>query len=159
MVSAGDIEKVSLFRGLTHEELKPVADVMTSDTFPEGHVIYQENETGCPCIYIIRNGKIDVCKKNKDGDGLTLSVLREGDFFGEFSFFDNRPHSASTIAAAPDTVVISLQRPDFERAVEGNPMIGYKILTNIILEISSVIRKMNTSYIDMAGYMFGRTKR
>ena len=38
-------------------------------------------------------------------------------------------------------------------------MIGYKVLINIIQEISSVIRKMNAGYVDMTGYMFGRSKR
>ncbi len=90
---------------------------------------------------------------------MTLTVLRGGDFFGEFSFFDSKPHSASTIVAEHGTVVVSLQRPDFDRVVESYPRIGYKVLINIVHEISAVIRRMNASYVDMAGYMFGRTKR
>ena len=61
--------------------------------------------------------------------------------------------------ASPDTVVLSLQRPDFDRVAEVYPRIGYKVMINIVHEISAVIRRMNASYIDMAGYMFGRTKR
>jgi hypothetical protein len=32
-------------------------------------------------------------------------------------------------------------------------------MINIVHEISAVVRRMNASYVDMAGYMFGRTKR
>ena len=158
MVDPRYLENISLFAGLTPKERATVAGVMTGDTFPEGHLVYRENEAGCSCIYIIRRGKVDVLKTSTDGDPLTLAVLREGNFFGEFSFFDHRPHSASTVVSAPDTLVLSLQRPDFDRVTESDPLIGYKVVINIVNEISSVIRKMNASYIDMAGYMFGRVR-
>ena len=159
MVDATDIQNISLFKGLTGEELMIMASAMTGDTFPEGREVYHENEVGCPCVYIIRRGKIDVIKTSTDGEPMTLTVLREGNFFGEFSFFDNKPHSASMVVAEQGTIVLSLQRPDFDRVVEAYPRIGYKVLINIIHEISSVIRRMNASHVDMAGYMFGRTKR
>jgi hypothetical protein len=47
MVPSRDIEKISLFAGLTEEELMIMANAMTGDTFPEGHVVYRENEVGC----------------------------------------------------------------------------------------------------------------
>ena len=159
MIDARDLEKISLFEGLADAERDVIASVMTRDTFPEGHVVYRETEVGCSCVYIIRRGKVDVYKMNSDGERLSLAVLKAGNFFGEFSFFDHKPHSASTVVASPDTVVLSLQRPDFDRVVETHPMIGYKVLINIIHEISSVIRKMNANYVDMTGYMCGRTKR
>lgn len=159
MVPSRDIEKISLFVGLTEEELMIMANAMTGDTFPEGHTVYRENEVGCACVYIIRKGKVDVIKTSIDGDPMTLTVLRAGDFFGEFSFFDSKPHSASTIVAEDGTVVLSLQRPDFDRVLESYPRIGNKVLINVIHEISTVIRRMNASHVDMAGYMFGRTRR
>jgi CRP-like cAMP-binding protein len=159
MVDHKDLARISLFQGLTEAERMIVANVMTGDTFPEGHVVYRENEVGCACIYIIKRGRVDVFKINTDGDPLTLAVLKQGDFFGEFSFFDRKPHSASTVVSENDTVVLSLQRPDFDSVVESYPVIGYKVMINIVHEISAVIRKMNASYVDMAGYMFGRSTR
>ncbi len=159
MVDANDIQKISLFQGLNIDELTIISGAMTSDTFSEGHVVYRENEAGSASVYIIRKGKVDVTKTSTDGEPMTLTVLREGDFFGELSFFDSKPHSASTIVAENGTIVISLQRRDFDRVVESYPRVGYKVLINIIHEISKVIRRMNANHVDMAGYMFGRTKR
>lgn len=159
MVNVRDIESLSLFKGLTADELKDVANIITQDTYPAGHQIFEEGEKGCPCIYIIRKGKIDVQKRNKDGDLLTLSVQREGSFFGELSFIDNKPHSATMTTATEETVVLKLDRSDFDKLVERNPRVGYKILLNVVEEISLLVRKMNSQYVDMAGYVFGRTKR
>ena len=75
MVHARDLMHISLFEGLSEPERTVVASVMTSDTFPEGHVVYRENEVGCSCVYIIKRGKVDVLKLNTDGDPLTLAVL------------------------------------------------------------------------------------
>src|SRR5512146_1182134 len=136
MIDTRDLENISLFEGLTVAERDVISSVMTCDTFPEGHVVYRENEAGCACIYIIRKGKVDVTRMNTDSNPLPLTVLREGHFFGELSFFDFKPHSATTVVSAPDTTVLSLQRPDFDRVVEMYPMLGYKVLINIIHEIS-----------------------
>ncbi len=159
MINPKDISNISLFERLSDAERMILANVMTGDTFPEGHVVYRENEVGCACIYIIKRGKVDVLKMSTDRDPLFLAVLKEGSFFGEFSFFDHKAHSATTVVSSPDTVVLSLQRPDFDRVVESYPMIGYNVLINIIHETSAVIRRMNASYIDMAGYMFGKSAR
>jgi len=113
----------------------------------------------CPCIYIIQKGKVDVQKHNKDGDTLTLSVQREGSFFGELSFIDNKPHSATLTTASEESVVLKIDRNDFDKLVQRYPNAGYKVLMNVVQDISQLVRRMNTQYVDMAGYVFGRTKR
>ena len=159
MVKVKDIEELPLFKGLSGDELKAIAEIITSDTHPAGKPIFEEGEVTCPCIYIIQKGKVDVQKHNKDGDTLTLSVQREGSFFGELSFIDNKPHSATLTTAAEESVVLKMDRGDFDKLIVRYPGAGYKVLMNIVQDISSLVRRMNTQYVDMAGYVFGRTKR
>ncbi len=159
MVKVKDIEALSLFKGLTEDELKAMAEIITPDIYPAGKQIFEEGEVTCPCIYIIQKGKVDVQKRNKDGDLLTLSVQREGSFFGEISFIDNKPHSATLTTAAEESVVLKIDRGDFDKLVVRYPAAGYKTLMNIAQDISQLVRRMNTQYVDMAGYVFGRTKR
>jgi len=159
MVKDKDIEELSLFKGLSGDELKAIAEIVTSDIFPAGHQIFEESEVTCPCIYIIRKGKVDVQKRNKDGDLLTLSVQRDGSFFGELSFIDNKPHSATLTTAAEESVVLKIDRSDFDKFIQRYPAAGYKVLMNIVQDISQLVRRMNTQYVDMAGYVSGRTKR
>jgi CRP/FNR family cyclic AMP-dependent transcriptional regulator len=159
MVKVKDIEALSLFKGLTEEELKAIAEIVTPDVYPAGKQIFEEGEVTCPCIYIIQKGKVDVQKRNKDGDLLTLSVAHAGNFFGEISFIDNKPHSATLTTAAEESVVLKIDRGDFDKLVVRYPAAGYKVLMNITQDISQLVRRMNTQYVDMAGYVFGRTKR
>lgn len=159
MVKVKDIEALSLFKGLTEDELKAIAEIITPDIYPAGKQIFEEGEVTCPCIYIIQKGKVDVQKRNKDGDLLTLSVQREGSFFGELSFIDNKPHSATMTTASEESVVLKMDRTDFDKLVLRYPAAGYKMLMNVTQDISQLVRRMNTQYVDMAGYVFGRTKR
>lgn len=159
MVKVKDIENLSIFKGLTDDELKAIAEIITPDIIPAGKQIFEEGEVTCPCVYIIQKGKVDVQKRNKDGDLLTLSVQREGSFFGELSFIDNKPHSATLTTASEESVILKIDRSDFEKLVLRYPAAGYKVLMNITQDISSLVRRMNAQYVDMAGYVSGRTKR
>jgi len=159
MVKVKDIENLSIFKGLTDDELKAIAEIITPDIIPAGKQIFEEGEVTCPCVYIIQKGKVDVQKRNKDGDLLTLSVQREGSFFGELSFIDNKPHSATLTTASEESIILKIDRSDFEKLVLRYPAAGYKVLMNITQDISALVRRMNTQYVDMAGYVFGRTKR
>ncbi len=159
MVKVKDIENLSIFKGLTDDELKAMAEIVTPDIIPAGKQFFEEGEVTCPCVYIIQKGKVDVQKRNKDGDLLTLSVQREGSFFGELSFIDNKPHSATLTTASEESVVLRIDRSDFDKLVQRYPAAGYKVLMNITQDISALVRRMNSQYVDMAGYVFGRTKR
>lgn len=159
MVKVKDIEALSLFKGLTEDELKAIAEIITPDIYPAGKQIFEEGEVTCPCIYIIQKGKVDVQKRNKDGDLLTLSVQRDGSFFGELSFLDNKPHSATMTTASQESVVLKLDRSDFDKLVQRYPAAGYKVLMNVMQDISQLLRRMNTQFVDMADYVYGRTKR
>lgn len=159
MVKVKDIEVLSLFKGLSGDELKAISEIVTQDIYPAGHQIFEEAEVTCPCIYIIMKGKVDVQKRNKDGDLLTLSVQREGSFFGELSFIDNKPHSATLTTATEESTVLKIDRGDFDKFVQRYPGAGYRVLMNVVQDISQLVRRMNTQYVDMAGYVFGRTKR
>lgn len=159
MVKVKDIEELPLFKGLTGDELKAIAEIVTSDTYSAGKPVFEEGEVTCPCIYIIQKGKVDVQKRSKDGDLLTLSVQREGSFFGELSFIDNKPHSATMTTASEESVVLKIDRSDFDKLVQRFPGAGYKVLMNITQDISKIARRMNTQFMDMADYVYGRTKR
>ena len=59
MINARDLEKISLFAGLTGAEREVLSSVMTGDTFPEGHVVYRENEAGCAVHRALDGNQLD----------------------------------------------------------------------------------------------------
>jgi len=55
-------------------------------------------------LYIIVKGKLMVCSRNNTMV-TPLAYLSDGDYFGEFSFFDNQARSADVIAVKPTTLL------------------------------------------------------
>src|SRR4051794_14660617 len=65
-------------------------------TVPAGTQLVQENDLSRR-MFIIKKGKARVYK-TYHGQRITLAVLGEGEVFGELSFFDAQPRSASVEA-------------------------------------------------------------
>ena len=108
-------------------------------------------------MYIIKKGEVKACKTAPDGELFTLTIMKDGEIFGEMSFLDGRPRSA-TVVAVSDLETYIIDKKDFETLVDGNPRIIYKLLRNIVFTIHSIVRGMNARYMEMINYMWGRRR-
>ena len=73
------------------------------------------------------------------------------------SFLDERTHS-STIVAVSDLETYVIEKADFDKLVDGNPRIVYKLMKNIVFTVHAIVKGMNLRYIDMMNYMWGRRR-
>jgi hypothetical protein len=55
-----------------------------------------------------------------------------------------------------ETFVIT--KSEFERLVDDNPRMIYKMLKNLVFHIHSIVRGMNARYLEMVNYMWGRKR-
>jgi len=124
--------------------------------FIAGKQIFMEGEEG-HTLHIVKSGEAKVTKKDHQGNDQILTLLKEGDIFGEMSFLDARPHSA-TITAIHSSRILQIQKPDFDKFVDENPKAAYKIMKNIVFQVDAIVRRMNSTYVDMISYMFGRSR-
>jgi len=156
MVDPKLLRDLTFFSDLSDNELSTVATVIKKQDFKLGDTIFKESEDG-QSIYIIRKGEVKACKIAPDGELFTLTIMKDGEIFGEMSFLDGRPRSA-TIVAVSDVETYVIDKNDFETLVDDNPRIIYKLLRNIVFTIHSIVRGMNSRYIEMINYMWGRRR-
>lgn len=156
MVDPKLLRDLTFFADLTDNELATVATVVKKQEFKLGDTVFKESEDG-QSIYIIRKGEVKACKIAPDGELFTLTIMKDGEIFGEMSFLDGRPRSA-TIVAVSDLETYVIDKNDFETLVDDNPRIIYKLLRNIVFTIHSIVRGMNSRYIEMINYMWGRRR-
>lgn len=64
-------------------------------------------------LYKIVSGTLMICTR-KDSMVTPVAYLKAGDYFGEFSFFDNQARSADVIAIEP-TVLIKIPQADLKK--------------------------------------------
>lgn len=156
MVDPKLLRETPFFHDLTDKEVETIATVVKKKDFKLGETIFKESEDG-HSIYVIRRGEVKACKTAPDGELFTLTIMKDGDIFGEMSFLDGRPRSA-TIVAVSDLETYMIEKADFETLVDGNPRIIYKLLKNIVFTIHSIVRGMNSRYLEMINYMWGRKR-
>lgn len=131
MASSNDtaqlLGRVSIFSGLTPEQLADIASVAVPRRWGAGEVIFREGDAGDTC-YVVQHGSVRVTRNHSDGRTITLAELRPGDLFGELAMFDSETRSA-TVEAAEETSGIALLAGDMRRILLRHPDISIKLLS------------------------------
>jgi CRP-like cAMP-binding protein len=83
--------------------------IAVKETYKDGQAILKEGGYG-EGTYLIISGKVRITKKIDD-ENLDIALLEKGDYFGEMSFLDRLPRSAS--ATAVGDVQLGLIDKDF----------------------------------------------
>lgn len=92
-------------------------------------------------IFLIRTGMVQVDFSRVYGTD-TLAYLGEGEFFGEVSFLDHGPTSASVSAARP-CELLEISRDTMEQLLESHPKMAARFYHTIALTLARRIRARN----------------
>ena len=84
---------------------------------------------GAPVHHIIflLSGKVEIYKKDKGGEEKLIASLGQGFFYGELSFLDHGPASATVKAGLPYQAV-ALDQEALHQLLDSQPRLGYKII-------------------------------
>ncbi|MBI5902849.1 MAG: cyclic nucleotide-binding domain-containing protein, partial [Deltaproteobacteria bacterium] len=115
MVDPKLLRDILFFSDLSDVELDTVSRIVNKKNFKLGDTVFKESEDGAS-LYIIRKGEVKACKTSPDGELFTLTIMKDGEIFGEMSFLDGRPRSA-TIVAVSDLETYIMEKSDFETLV------------------------------------------
>jgi len=140
-MSATDVlKKVPLFSDLSEAELARFAEVTREREYPKNSVILFEDDPG-DALYIVSAGQVKVVLIGEDGREVILSVLGDGDFFGEMALIDDEPRSAHVIAMR-DSQLLVLRRDDFQAQLVVQPKIGLKLLRVLVQRLRRADEKI-----------------
>lgn len=146
----------ALFRDLTEDEFDLFSGILKRKVYQPEETIFEEGATD-QILYIILKGEVRICKQGPRGDMQTITLLKDRDIYGEMSFLDGTPHSA-TVVTTRETEVFLLKMKDFEKLIDTHPRLVFKIMKNIFITVHGIVRGMNERYVTMLGYMFGRDR-
>src|SRR5258708_33015836 len=102
---------------------------MRPRTAESGSVIVSQEEAG-DTLFVMASGKVKVVLYGETGREIILSILREGDFFGEMSLLDRQPRSANGVAVE-DAEVLTLDREAFQTHRTAHPSTALAILAEL----------------------------
>lgn len=106
---------------------------MVSRSYTKDQLILIEDNPG-ETFFIVAKGNVKVTRTSDDGREVILSILGEGDFFGEMSLLDGKTRSANVVALE-NTETLTLSRSDFLSILEMYPKIAIHLLDELTKRI------------------------
>ncbi len=131
------LRAVPLFDGFSNDDLVALSLSMHARAFKAGQTIFAQGDSG-RTMYVIERGRVDIHLPGDSEGAILLRNVGLGEFFGELSLFDDKPRSASAIAAT-DVVLLELEHESLEKYFEIRPHAAIALLR----AVSGYVRRTN----------------
>lgn len=113
------LSRVPVFSQLRSEEFELLHSVMRSGHYGKGENIFKEGDRS-DSLFILSRGVIKLTKLEDNGKEHIIRLLFPGDFFGQFSLLQEKPHYASA-DTADEADICRIHRADFLEVLRRSP--------------------------------------
>ncbi len=132
------IPRCALLENFSPAEVLLLAHFMEMYRAEPGVEIIQEGDGGDFMLMVVE-GKVEVQKRDRWNTPQTLAVVEGGRTLGEMSMIDGEARFATCVAAEP-TLIAVLHRESLARIIVEQPLLGAKILMELVLMLSQRLR-------------------
>ncbi len=130
------LHRIPLFADVSDDALTSLAAAMQPITLTDGVVLFEQGERG-DAFFIVETGHIDIFTREGDHK-LILNRFGAGDSFGEMSLVDQKPRSASAVAAGV-TQLLKLDTTTFLNVLQAQPQIAHAMLVDLSSKLRSSV--------------------
>jgi len=132
------IPKCPLLENFSQPEVELLAQFMSVYRAQPGVEIIREGEGG-DFMLMLLEGRVEVLKRDRWNSPQLLSAVEAGRTLGEMSMIDGEPRFATCVAAEPSLIAV-LDRESLARIIVEQPLLGAKILMELVLMLSHRLR-------------------
>lgn len=128
---------------LAFEEVSPREKLIFEQLgrrYKAGEMIVKEGDSSSQ-LFLIVKGSVKIVKNYQQRDEKAIAILSDDQIFGEMSYFDDMPRSASVVAAV-DTDILVLDKEHFDMLFQIHP----KWTTNTI---KALAQRIYLAYVDI----------
>jgi CRP-like cAMP-binding protein len=123
------LKYIPLFSELVDDDLRAISKVAVKQNFRKDNMVLIEEEVGST-MFIILEGRVKISRISDEGREVILSIMSEGDFFGEMSILDGQARSANVITLEDSSILI-IHREDFLQMMHDFPQIAINLLKEL----------------------------
>lgn len=149
-----DCKPISIFQGLTEEEVSSFAKDLPRLKFKAGQSIITENESSTDLFFICK-GQVEIMKSlhSPDLPCAQLTILEAGEFFGEMGVINDEPRCA-TVRAVSDVELLMIPRDVFVEISFTHPM----VIFNLMRTLSDRLRETNQRFVELMDEMMTKNR-
>ncbi len=129
------IKSLEMFKNCSEKIIAELVPLFREDEYKEETLVFEENSVG-ENIYIIYSGKIAIIKNYGKSNQKLLSILSEGEIFGEMGLFSAIKRSATAISKT-ESKLLSINSQEFKKVFIKYPEDGIKIIEWLLYNMGS----------------------
>lgn len=148
------LKHISIFSGLSDEELGVIAERSVTRTYPKNTILINEGDIG-NALFVVLSGKVKVFVSDSSGKEFVLNVLGENEYFGEMALLDDETRTASVMTVEKSSFCI-LNKEDFLPLVLSHPNLMSILLKNLVCRIRQLTDNIKALALKD---VYGRVKR
>ncbi len=131
------MEELSIFEGLTDEQARRVAGVMSLAQYETGELLF-EADGPADEFFVLIEGEVHVSL----AEGTEVGTIGCGDVVGENSMLSETAHTVHARATEPTTTAV-LSRDKLDELTRQRPDIGMRIYRNLAVSLGAKLRRMD----------------
>src|SRR3990167_9613144 len=144
------IANARIFGSLSSKDIKALAGMGEKRRWHKGQHIISDGDEG-DALYLMLSGKIKVVLYGEEGREIVLSIMKEGDIFGEMALFDGEPRSAN-VEAVEDTECFIIQGSTLLEYIKVHPAVALNFLSHLSRRLREADRKIGgLALLDVCG--------
>jgi len=132
------IPKCALLENFSAAEVQLLAHFMAVYRAETAAEIIREGDSG-DFMLMVLEGRVEVHKRDRWNTPQLLASVDAGRTLGEMSMIDGEPRFATCLAAEPSLIAV-LDRESLARIIVEQPLLGAKILMELVLMLSQRLR-------------------
>jgi len=141
-VSVTALKTFPIFQGLSDEKLQPIARCAIMRRAPRGSSVVSAGDR-TDYVYFVLTGSLKVLVSDEDGREVILTMIGQGELFGEMGVVDEEPRSATVVAVTPADLV-TISKTDFRRILQENFEVALHLMRNLARRLRVADRKIES---------------
>lgn len=137
---SGILSGITVFSGLDEEQLTLLASHFQQVECRAGEQLMTEGQKS-ETLSVLVDGRVEIFLPKSDArfSEIKLATMGPGELFGEYSFVDMRPASAS-VKAATDCRLLQIEYSALYKALDSNDSIARRFYENLLLVLIDRLR-------------------
>ncbi|MCZ6875230.1 MAG: cyclic nucleotide-binding domain-containing protein [bacterium] len=123
------LRRVSIFSGMTLEQLRVLSTHLEDQHFLRGEVIFEEGDFSQD-LYMVVSGQIRIIIEYGTAHERIINTLGEGAFFGEMAIFEGAPRSATALTEQEAELLV-LAPQKFKQTIYQKPDMAFEIFREL----------------------------
>lgn len=136
------LSRQPLFRGLSMEDLQPLASCTREFRVKKHEVLFQKGDDP-EGMHVLVMGQVKLAIPAANGAEKVVHMCGPGSTFGEAVLFLERPYPVSA-QATTDSIVLLVSKRALLEAMDGNPTLSRKMLASLSVRLHELLDDMES---------------